>query len=91
MSAKEPGQPTGGGSQDPGARIRQLEDKLEVAGEQCEQTARELQAAKDELRIKDTYIGTLEADLDTMSARLDASLQVRAKVWLSHLRRRSGR
>ena len=91
MSAKEPGQRTGDGSRGPDARILRLEQELEVVGQQCDQTARELRAAKDEIRVKDAYIGSLEADLDTLSARLDAIPQVRAKVWLSHLRQRTGR
>ncbi len=90
MSAKEPGPRTGEGNQDGGARIGRLEEELEVIGEQLDQTARELRAAKDEIRVKDAYIGSLEADLDTLSARLDAFPQVRAKVWLSRLRQRTG-
>jgi hypothetical protein len=91
MSAKESGRSTGAGNQDNGARTRRLEQELEVIGQQCDQTARELRAAKDEIRVKDAYIGSLEADLDTLSARLDAFPQVRAKVWLSRLRHRTGR
>ncbi len=91
MSAKDPDQSTGAGNQDSGARTRRLEQELEVIGQQCAQTARELSAAKDEIRVKDAYIGSLEADLDTLSARLDAFPQVRAKVWLSRLRQRTGR
>lgn len=91
MSAREPDQSTGAGNQDGGARTRRLEQELELVGQRCDQAARELRAAKDEIRVKDAYIGSLEADLDTLSARLDAFPQVRAKVWLSRLRQRTGR
>ncbi len=91
MTAKEPEERTGVGHQPTDARIGQLEEELEVAAEQRDQSARELRAAKDEIRVKDAYIGSLEADLDSLSARLDAFPQVRAKVWLSGLRRRMGR
>jgi chromosome segregation ATPase len=91
MSAEEPGQRTGGGSRPTDARIRQLDEELEATGQQRDQIARELRAAKEEIGVKDAYITSLEADLDSLSARLDGFPQVRVKVWLSRLRRRTGR
>ncbi len=86
MSTKEPVQPAGRGDEGDGVRIRQLEKELKRSSERCQQTVRELQAAKSDIGIKDQYITSLEADLDAKSARIDSFPQVRARLWLARLR-----